>query len=217
MSQFIPPPPDSPGLPPPPGVTPDFFSPFTLEPYNILSVAGCTIITTTMVFLRLYTKKFVIKRMSWEDYFCILGWAAMIAYLGISVTIGTHGGGTHQWNLHYEDVQYNLRFVNYSDMLYSVSLLATKLSIMLLIKRVFCSVQKNIPYYLTWSLIYVNTGFYICYIVVPAVECSPRSKIWTPTAPGKCVQVKALVRPPNRLRDHHIVEKKHTDSRTNTF
>lgn len=28
-------------------------------------------------------------------------------YLGIQYSIGQHGGGVHQWNTFYQDVQYN--------------------------------------------------------------------------------------------------------------
>lgn len=35
--------------------------------------------------------------------------AALMVYLGIQFSIGKHGGGTHQWNVPYEDVQYNWR------------------------------------------------------------------------------------------------------------
>lgn len=77
-------------------------------------------------------------------------------------------------------------------MIYSIALCATKLSLMLLIRRVFCSVRYDIPYYITVSLMCLNTAFYICYIIVPAAACSPRQKIWTPELPGKCVDVRKL-------------------------
>ena len=68
-----------------------------------------------------------------------------------------------------------------------------KLSIMLLIKRVFCSVQRDVPYWLTVFLIFINTGFYLAFLIVLTALCSPRSKIWMPEVPGKCVDVLQLV------------------------
>ena len=44
-----------PGLAPPPGVTPDFTSPYTLQPYLALTAVACVIITTVMVAARVYT------------------------------------------------------------------------------------------------------------------------------------------------------------------
>lgn len=77
-------------------------------------------------------------------------------------------------------------------MVYSVSLLSTKLSLMLLIIRIFCSVHYDIPYFLTVTLMLINSAFYLCYIVVPAALCKPRQKIWTPQLPGKCLDVTKL-------------------------
>lgn len=35
-----------------------------------------------------------------------LAQASFIVLLAINDTLGRHGGGTHQWNLHYQDVQF---------------------------------------------------------------------------------------------------------------
>ena len=59
--------PDSPALKPPPGVTPNFNDAFTLEPYNIVTVALCTALGTVMVLARLYTKIHIVKKLLWED------------------------------------------------------------------------------------------------------------------------------------------------------
>ena len=67
MSEIATPAPDDPGLAPPPGVSPYFYSPFTLQPYNAVTIAGCTIVTTIMVLARMYTKQFVLKKLNWED------------------------------------------------------------------------------------------------------------------------------------------------------
>ena len=58
---------DQPGLAPPPGVTPNFNDPFSLQPYNILTIAICFALTTPSVAARLYTRYFIIKSVGWED------------------------------------------------------------------------------------------------------------------------------------------------------
>ena len=59
--------PNAPGLTPPSGVTPNFDGPYTLEPYQKLTVAPCIVVTTVMVAARLYTKICIIKALKWED------------------------------------------------------------------------------------------------------------------------------------------------------
>ena len=116
MSQPQIPGPYDPGLPPPPGVEPYFFSPYTLHPYYVVTFALSVIVITVMVALRVYTKAFVIKSVTLEDYSCVVGWAAIIAFMGICYSVGKHGGGTHQWNVYNKDVQYHKRLANYGDM-----------------------------------------------------------------------------------------------------
>ena len=140
----------------------------------------------------MYTKAFIIKKVAWEDFTCVIGWASFMAFIGIEYSIGTHGGGTHQWNVLYREVQYNWRYSNYGDIVYSLALLFTKLSILLLILRVFCSVHKHSGYWCTLGLIWLNSIFYTVYFFIPFFSCTPRSKIWAPDTLGVCLQINVL-------------------------
>lgn len=140
----------------------------------------------------MYTKAFVIKKIVWEDITCVIAWISFMAFIGIEYSIGTHGGGTHRWNVLYRDVQYNWRYSSYGDIVYSLALLFTKLSILLLILRVFCTVQKNAGYWCTLSLIWLNTIFYTVYFFIPIFSCTPRMKIWAPDTPGFCMEINIL-------------------------
>ena len=63
---------------------------------------------------------------------------------------------------------------------------------MLLVLRVFCSVKRDVGYWLTQSLILINGLFYIIYFFIPIFLCFPRSKIWNPEAAGHCLDVDVL-------------------------
>ncbi|CAF9925643.1 hypothetical protein IMSHALPRED_006739 [Imshaugia aleurites] len=84
------------------------------------------------------------------------------------------------------------QFANYEDIVYSVSIFSTKYSILLLILRVFCSVKRNVGHWLCQGLIVANAMFYLAFFFVPIFQCSPRTKIWTPEEPGRCLDVDAL-------------------------
>ena len=77
-------------------------------------------------------------------------------------------------------------------MVYSLAVFFTKTSIMLLVLRVFCSVKRDVGYWLTQSLIVVNGVFYIIYFFIPIFLCFPRSKIWNPEEAGHCLDVNVL-------------------------
>lgn len=81
---------------------------------------------------------------------------------------------------------------NYSDMFYCISIASIKLSILLLINRIFLAVNRNVLFWLTQLLMWVNTLFYAIAFFLAIFACRPRHKIWSPEVPGKCLNSKAL-------------------------
>lgn len=76
--------------------------------------------------------------------------------------------------------------------MYSIALFFTKLSLLLLILRIFLSVQRGVLWWVTILLMAVNGIFYIIFFFVPIFLCSPRAKIWNQDMPGRCLQPKIL-------------------------
>ncbi len=56
---------DLPAMPPPPGVTPNFVNPSNLRQPGLVAVQ--ITLATIAVAMRLYTKKFIVRRMLVED------------------------------------------------------------------------------------------------------------------------------------------------------
>ena len=81
---------------------------------------------------------------------------------------------------------------NYSDMCYCISIACVKLSILLLINRIFLSVNRTMFFWLTQFLIWVNSLFYAIAVFLAIFACRPRKKIWNPDLPGKCLDSKSL-------------------------
>lgn len=78
-------------------------------------------------------------------------------------------------------------------MLYSPTALFTKLSIILLVLRIFCPQRRDRFYWALQSLNILNTIFYIAYIIIPIVQCHPRRKIWDKnTSGGSCLDIYVL-------------------------
>lgn len=55
------------GLPPPPGITPDFVNPYSTADTLRAIGATCIVLTTLTTATRLYTKCYIIKARGWED------------------------------------------------------------------------------------------------------------------------------------------------------
>ncbi|KAL9594265.1 MAG: hypothetical protein Q9219_007128 [cf. Caloplaca sp. 3 TL-2023] len=177
--------PPEPALTPPPGVVPDFQDPFTLQPYVELTIAFGIAITTVLIAARIFVKTRLTKKWLWEDFtfYVSLEWRA-------GARIG--GGGRHQWNITLDQLKNNLWLSNYSDMLYCISIACVKLSILLLITRIFLAVQRNFLFWATQLLMWVNTLFYAIAFFLAIFGCRPRRKIWSPEIEGKCFDSKAL-------------------------
>ncbi|KAI4249404.1 MAG: hypothetical protein LQ352_005659 [Teloschistes flavicans] len=185
-----------PALTPPPGVIPNFQQPYTLLPYVELTIAGGIAITTILVAARVFVK------------------LCYIVFVGLEWRAGIRGAGTHQWNLTFDAFSANLyvcltypfdqylriithvrgkpQLSNYSDMFYCLAIASVKLSILLLITRIFLAVRRNLLFWLTQALIWVNTLFYGIAFFIAIFGCRPRRKIWNPDDPGKCFDSKSL-------------------------
>ena len=55
------------GLPPPPGVTPNFVNPYSIQRYIILTAVIGLILTTLCVCMRIYIKARVVRSLGWDD------------------------------------------------------------------------------------------------------------------------------------------------------
>ena len=102
-------------------------------------------------------------------------------YVLISLAISSH-------SLRTPTTQYG----NYADILYSLTATFTKISIILLVLRLFCLLTRDRFYWMLQGLNVLNTSYHLCYLVIPIMTCSPREKIWRPQRPGKCLNIYVL-------------------------
>ncbi|KAL8851619.1 MAG: hypothetical protein Q9221_003456 [Calogaya cf. arnoldii] len=165
--------PPDPALTPPPGVIPDLQDPFSLRPYWLVATALGLGASGILLALRLYTKIVIVKRLRWED--SIEG-----------------NAGAHQWNLTERQMAQQYKYYNYSDVVYSPAVGFTKISILLLVLRIFCPKQRDPFYWTLQSLNVLNTIFYAVFFFIPIFLCRPREKVWLPKTPGKCLDIFAF-------------------------
>lgn len=85
------------------------------------------------------------------------------------------------------------QLANASQIMYGPLMLFTKLSILLLCLKVFVSSNKSKSFRLIHLLLWTNFFFYFAATVVEIFECTPRTKLWTPNTPGKCVNISSLI------------------------
>lgn len=124
-------------MPPPPGVTPNFDNPESIaHRVIIVSVLGA-VITIPICAIRLYTKRFILENVGWEDYSIVI---ATLLALGFSILTGyqtTNGLGNHIWDVPAERFHALMKIGDIAGpIFYNLSILFTKVSLGLFYLRI---------------------------------------------------------------------------------
>jgi hypothetical protein len=165
---------DTPAIPPPPGVTPNFIDPISRSPMGI--GVSCMIIFLMIFFfvLRIYSRIFIQKHLTWDDWTCTL---ALLCTLGSSIDViilfASPGLGPHMWDVRLVDLNgaYMAKQLA-SAILYCLSVLFIKTSILLLYLNVF-SAKKMAKYFIYFG-IFMVVGFYLATMVSLSIFCAPK-------------------------------------------
>lgn len=72
-------------------------------------------------------------------------------------------------------------------MLYSVVVCLVKVAILVQLLHIFAPNRICKMWWAIWAVIGIQVVFYIIVIIVRALLCLPREKIWNPSVPGHCL------------------------------
>ncbi|MCJ1405824.1 hypothetical protein MMC11_009054, partial [Xylographa trunciseda] len=171
---------NGPALAPPPGITSDLNSPDNLSNGLNIVLTLCLISTTTAIFLRLYTKRFIIHNIAYEDYASLLGWLLFVGYCVPPYLSSGYGAGRHQWDVPVKNVFVLLHNLNISEILYPPTLFLVKLSILLQYQRIFVPQRRNNKGMFIGIHVVLgsNALFYFIIFFCPILQCIPREMIW---------------------------------------
>ncbi|KAF2837801.1 hypothetical protein M501DRAFT_936634 [Patellaria atrata CBS 101060] len=158
-------------MPPPEGQEPNFADPPSLAWVNNLTQILVVIATTGFFGLRIFSKTFVLKAFTIDDF-------------------SNHGFGTHQWNLLVTDVMDIFHYGYIIEILYGPLAFATKAAILLMVKRVF-GVNRILRISVNYGILLMAL-YYIAITIVKIFICSPIPKFWNPTIEGKCLDSDAI-------------------------
>ncbi|KAK4183657.1 hypothetical protein QBC35DRAFT_443000 [Podospora australis] len=181
-----------PAMTPPPGQTSNFDDPESMQTLVMVVAVSTMSLTLIVVTVRIYTKAVILSNMGIEDYFAILAACGIVAWDSTFLHDSLKGASRHFWDVRAIDVPY-LAYMNYlGEILYAVTMWAAKCSIMLQLKRIFCSGQSRD--YIFWSihgLLFVNTAYNTAALFSFIFQCSPREKAWNVLLEGQCINVAA--------------------------
>ena len=81
--------------------------------------------------------------------------------------------------------------INALEVFYCVVITLGKVAIALQYRRIFAPSRHGFAFWLIQSLIWSTVIVYLAFTIWTINFCSPRERIWNPTIPGKCSNVRA--------------------------
>jgi len=180
-----------PAAPAPPGEVSNLTNPYSLHRYDVVTQTVCFTMATLLVSMRIYTKTMILRHPGWDDYVSVLAWLGLMGYMIIVLEEDVHGNGKHLWNVSLPAVARYAKLAIISEIIYTVVIFLTKLSILLLYLRVFRPARKLcLAIHL---LLWANLLFYVADFLVEVFQCNPRRKAWdvTHSVQGTCIDQRA--------------------------
>ncbi|KAH8650551.1 hypothetical protein BGZ60DRAFT_192892 [Tricladium varicosporioides] len=175
---------------PPPGVQANFVNPETQTTGIIALHTTCLVITTLCLAIRLYTRKFITRAISLDDYCCFFAWCLNVAFSGLNLQADAQGLSRHFWDL--PRSQFTPAFEPFviGVCVYYVLAASIKLTCLLFYRNIFSPSHK--------TLIFVNAGIVFVLLVYTGMffaqlfNCSPVQLAWDMTLHGHCTPKKIM-------------------------
>ena len=167
----------TPALPPPPGVTPNFTDPVSRAPAVLAAIGIITPVMLIFVLARFFAKlAYARSQLGCEDVCCAVGTILVVAQSGMTIWLFRSGFGPHIWDVslaEYQAKAYKMvEVLKTTSTLYNLSLIFTKLSILLLFFRFFRIVRR------------ARIWIYIGIVVVLAIHLTGAVLSFTAGAPS---------------------------------
>lgn len=176
---------DDPFIDPPPGVVANLQNPYSLQKYDILCQTICLTVATTLLSIRIYTKWRVLHSLGSDDWTSIVAFLGLITYGALFFAADYYGDGRHLWNITVRNFIHYAFLINASSVVYSVTILLAKLSILLLYLRVFSPARR--VHFAVLAVIMANVTIYVVGMFIEIFRCKPRKKIWLTWIEGECI------------------------------
>ncbi|KAI1824605.1 hypothetical protein F4861DRAFT_505642 [Xylaria intraflava] len=180
---------NGPALKPPPGVTPTFDNPPNQNALGMAVTTLCLSVSTIAIVIVLYARFLRFKKVRYEDFFVLSGYAITVSiiYFYYDITLGV-GVYVHQWDVRVKDLNRITYPIHAASILYGASIMLLKISILLQWLRIFVprGTVKGFFYWISHALIWINALLYTSTMISVFASCKPFSRLWDKTVPGVC-------------------------------
>ncbi|KAI4220652.1 MAG: hypothetical protein L6R36_007465 [Xanthoria steineri] len=179
-------------IPPPSGTQSNFVNPPNQTAAATALHAICILAVTCCVLVRLYTRKFIIHQIGWDDYCCVLAYAMTIVFSALLIVGNARGLGYHLWDIPMTEFSRALKMLTIAQWINLPLLGVIKFSCLLSYWRIFKPNQK-----IRWALQASMTLLVCAYVgmfFASLFECWPLATNWEPAiSRGHCLKPKGGV------------------------
>ncbi|RDW86042.1 uncharacterized protein DSM5745_02684 [Aspergillus mulundensis] len=155
---------ETPAAPPPPGTEPNYIDPPSRQTTVVIVEAIFMPLMLLAVIIRVYVRTRIINLWGWEDTTCILAACGALAHMGVIMKMLAIGMGRHLWDIprriFADPAHTRLISVNIT---YPWTVCFTKLSILLLYKRLFTVSRVRVA---IWTGIAMTVVLYTTFIAI---------------------------------------------------
>ncbi|KAI9045551.1 uncharacterized protein KD926_007967 [Aspergillus affinis] len=141
-------------------------------------------VAVVVVALRLFTRLYFIHTPGWDDLFIVLSLIADIFFFAFLVVEVHYGLGREAATLDPERIRSQTKALYITIILYNSSLNLTKISMILLYKRLFPTHRYQIILHITLACVVIS-GLWMVFSAI--FFCVPVHAFWDPSAPQHCL------------------------------
>lgn len=185
---------EGPAAVPPVGVIPQLDNPPSEWGTSHVFPAFSIVMSTILVFMRLYTTRFVTQRIGLPDWSILVGWGFFVGFATMCAMAVNIGPGVHMWDLRLKDLAPYLYYLRMGSILYGLTICPIKISILSQYIHVFMPHKQ--PRFLYWATIATmgsNVVAYVVLVIMQIWDCNPIRKSWDPfVVGGSCLDVNSL-------------------------
>ncbi|THZ03651.1 hypothetical protein D6C95_03654 [Aureobasidium pullulans] len=142
----------------------------------------CMIIVCTVVAMRMYTRIHLLKNLWWDDWCTLFALACWIGETGLFQYACKFGAGKHVYDISVADLYPNLlRGWVVCAVMYSITMLFSKMSILLLYRRLFPIVNFAKRW---WAVVAFTVAYSVGGMLASLFQCRPMESAWTLDVPS---------------------------------
>ncbi|EPE31836.1 hypothetical protein GLAREA_11918 [Glarea lozoyensis ATCC 20868] len=168
----------------PPGTVSNYINPPDQMTGVIILHTTCLTIVTLSLTLRLYTRKFIVRKLAIDDYLCILAWCLSVVYSGLNLRAVANGMSRHQWDFDRLNSASSFQPFTLGIWIYLIYAAIVKLACLFFYRTIFVTSGKT-NFFVNLGIVGVSI-LYIAMFLLQVNQCTPVARVWDWQVPGTC-------------------------------